>query len=410
MYTGSYAVAAFTVSMHALSTAVMCVVFASTLFCHAMCALLPVFSCTQRNQICYERISCHAASPHTYLCLQRGLCVKQSQINATQASWVTVREALRQLQGAGSSVTSSEVVQLSYFCPLLLNIGDKEMMHMSWSTRASHTTAPDAADVVKKAAAQQSGPSDSGCGNARNATATTHMQSKHDDHIREATQGCTHSSGDGGSRMASAAGDAVCGSFLVECPTNRAVGNAPTLTTERSTCGRTVVTQVPEHDAQVNSETNCRNAAYHSQLQGRPAMDQPEQIQEQAADFEIHLEDAPRHVPPAANYTKPGNKPPPSIPKGQRSNTRSGPAKLDESKKSQNNAQLASREECSDAAVPTDMEEEPDVMEQGLPAFAAGSHARRHAAAFRRCIVQAVALLQQACIPEGSTGDAFSDS
>jgi hypothetical protein len=45
-----------------------------------------------------------------------------------------------------------------------------------------------------------------------------------------------------------------------------------------------------------------------------------------------------------------------------------------------------------------------DAASQGLPAFAAGSHARRHCAAFHRCIVQALALIQAAAPPENASG------
>lgn len=373
-----------------------------------------------------------------------------SYMHGLQASWVTVRESLRQLQGPADSVKASDVLQMSQLCPLLLSVGDKKSLHKSWAERNS---GPDAAAVVAQSThqhrASQSTAVVQSCASGEvNTTCAELGRQKSQPGTTSSAQmvGLVHANEQNvgpGDRAAQNVADkhtrlqrvetrarvavaapycspagvvaSGCGGFLVEqctgasagtssaapvqqnagpmqlsCATAQATGNDMQAAMPNDMCG------IPEHDSQLQDCQNAQLAESQRMFEGM--------------NFKIHLEDAPHHVVASTTtqsqcsgkrtQSRKRKARTEEAPEGDMS-TAAEPTQVDKSSHAVSDAALAEKNADKSEADAVAA----DCFEQGLPDFAAGSHARRHSAAFKRYLVQAVALLQEACTPVDSTGD-----
>lgn len=356
-----------------------------------------------------------------------------THMHGVQASWVTVREALRQLQGQEEYVNSSHVLQLSQLCPLLLHLGDKKSLHMSWAGRTRHPNVPDAAAVFADTTTQPEvsdllaagidEPAESGAVHM----ATTHGEAQHhNQHPAGSQPSMQHSNAQSSDAVdrsgcsASGVGHGHSyGGFLVE-PTAATCSSMPTPAPANkvSTPVQHSAALAAGNHTHADACPDTRGSAGHCSQQKVLDSQIGNKVHDVSlgGDFEIHLEDAPRHVPPAANNTHISCKSKGTEPKKRKSSTQDsvlGSERKTRAAKQGEVEESTSAVECAavgekDGAYAAEIEgsgaDVQDVQEQGLPAFAGGSHARRHAAAFRRCLVQAVALLQEVCMPDDSTG------
>jgi hypothetical protein len=326
-----------------------------------------------------------------------------------QASWVTVREALRQLHGEHESINSGHVLQLAQLCPMLLSTGDKQPLHMTWAGRS----APDAAEVVAKAAQHDPCHSCSPSAASLRPGAVQQCTSNQNAGAGSAIENMSLLARDDldmvASRNVGPPQNQRLGCFLIEPTASERCHAGPSTVAASSHSSPTQQRRERVELAGVDTHTTAfwDNGTGAEQLCSQTEDDdqtRQAQVMNEGRNFEIHLADPPRHVPSpiskAANAS--------SKRKGRQSKTR---------KSSSQAAPQDCQTHIEECAMPEDAAEkdEEDVIRNGeageygadafeheMPAFTSGSRALRHSAAFQRCVVQALALLQEARIPDDS--------
>ena len=340
---------------------------------------------------------------------------------SVQASWLTVRDALRDVfQAEGLRVTAEHVLRLAQLCPLLVEVGQDRPWHASWAAKR-RGAAPDAAEVAVRARATRdhaprapdTGGDDSPPGSPAGTAGAANEEKPSLQQLELAAAGL-ESAGvfEGATKCCSGsfhrgvAGD-LAGSAAAGC-------GSPSKDRQE---GDSVIVDLTD----ANGSTEAVRAG---------------------TDFVIRLQDAPRHVPCPGGAAPHGNRKSGRKKKGKDGLEVQHAAALDDVQAAAEAAVAAAESQPRPpaAAVPQVQEaglrgvskeqgmrnKERDGMDgmpaeptgqraasdmslacdaeaacsapDGDPAFVPGSFYARHFNTFRRCIVQAVALLHEAAV------------
>lgn len=327
-----------------------------------------------------------------------------------QASWLTVRDSLRDVFAAeGLHVSSDHILTLSRLCPLLVEVGEDRRWHASWAAKR-RGAAPDAAEVAVRAQTAREpesadAPADADRADGRPArSAAVDLEADEKPALLELQTGA-------GVGCAGGCTGAACGGFLTHGTAEAAAAAFEPVAADAEA---STVEQKRDDVLDLTGADVGRRAG----LRG--------------TDFAIRLQDAPRHVPfvdgKAAAVRKRGA----GKRRTKHADAEDGDVVPADSRRAADAAVASAaahgvlkepegagndwpvidggvldggtqaviqdeptafgengqQDSCADAAAG-------EGAAEGGPRFAPGSFSARHFAAFRRCVVQAVALLHE---------------